>query len=177
MVILGAVLLANYIQVKARRKSERSAACDPRELSKARRAPPQKKAGERRGGGARGGGLIAPSPQAPEASLECRIPSPGQTSLVRVWQIGPSAGATGKGAQGAPGRSGGGRLVRRRERVPSLLPSVTPSAGIRTREHLLVLSPKAWSGALSCDWPTRRPSRVAKTHADWAIEATFSSHP
>lgn len=60
---------------------------------------------------------------------------------------------------------------------PASPPVVTPSAGIGAQEHLLVLSPKAWSGALSCDWPTGRPSRVAETRADWATAATFSSHP
>lgn len=71
------------------------------------------------------------------------------------------------------GREGGDEAGVR----PKSPPVLTPSAGIRTREHLLVLSPKARSGALSCDWPMRRPSRVAKTRADWATEATFSSHP
>ena len=87
----------------------------------------------------------------------------------------PRLGALGKGLS-TPQRAREGAWGRERGR-PESPPVVTASEGIRALEHLLVLSPKAWSGALSCDWPTGRPSRVAETRADWATAATFSSHP
>lgn len=104
---------------------------------------------------------------------ESRISSPGRKSLVGGWASGTEAGGAGEEAhRAATSRGRGWGRERGRPEFPLV---VTPSEGIRAREHLLVLSPKAWSGALSCDWPTGRPSRVVETRADWATAATFSS--
>lgn len=85
----------------------------------------------------------------------------------------PWPGGPGRGSERRRGKPGSGwgwsALVGASSRRDT-------ECGARAREHLLVLSPKAWSGALSCDWPTGRPSRVAETRADWATAATFSSH-
>ena len=122
---------------------------------------------EARGGTGERGGQGGPGVQDPEPRAEKFGAKLGERR--RGWE------RWGGGSERRDEPSGGGRgRVRGRPESP---PVVTPSAGIRAREHLLVLSPKAWSGALSCDWPTGRPSRVAKTRADWATAATFSSHP
>lgn len=138
-----------------------------------------------REGGTRGGGLLAPSPgrgsrwnrgkgrAGRPPSLRCR--DQGGKVWCESGRAAQRQGALGRGLR-APLRAWEEGCGRERGR-PESPPVVTPSAGIRAREHLLVLSPKAWSGALSCDWPTGRPSRVAETRADWATAATFSSHP
>lgn len=121
---------------------------------------------EARGGTGERGGQGGPRVQDPEPRAEKFGAKLGERP--RGWE------RWGGGSERRDEPRGGPGAVRGRPESP---PVVTPSAGIRAREHLLVLSPKAWSGALSCDWPTGRPSRVAETRADWATAATFSSHP
>lgn len=142
--------------------------------------PLPKEAGETEGG-PWGGGLLASSPGRErlekEPGWEARVqdfePRVGKfTGNLGEW---PRAWDAGEGSQSAA--TSQGRGWGREHGRPESLPVVTPSAGILALEHLLVLSPKAWSRALSCDWPTGRPSRVAETRADWATAATFSSHP
>ena len=156
---------------------------DPRQLPRAWRVPPQKGWRERRDPGKGSCSLLVQREARGGTGgmgWAGRPRSPGSRAQGgKVWcESGPAAprlGALGRGL-GVRQRAGEGGWGRERGR-PESPPVVTPSAGIWAREHLLVLSPKAWSGALSCDWPTGRPSRVAEIRADWATAATFSSHP